>query len=119
MQQPDAITGQLAKELVSQRPLPAIVDFEDQGRQGDLLLSRWVFSDGSELIVEFKLPRKANKFSRLMKARLKNDETALRAYGFPKGCIDAFLEAREKVTAGIVREQFEAEGLKLVKGGKA
>ena len=96
----------------------AIVDFEDMGRQGDLLISRWVFSDGSEMTVEFKLPKKTNKFSRLMKDRLKNDEEALRAYGFAKGCIDAFLSARETVIAGIVKEQFEAEGLKLIKGGK-
>jgi hypothetical protein len=96
----------------------AIVDYEDQGRHGDLLLSRWVFSDGAELVVEFKMPRRVPKFSRLMKARLRQDEEALRAYGFPKGCIDAFLHARETVTAGIVKEQFEAEGLKLVKGGK-
>jgi hypothetical protein len=97
----------------------SIVDYEDQGRQGDLLLSRWKFSDGAELVVEFKIPRRVPKFSRLMKARLRQDETALRTYGFPKGSIEAFLTAREHVTAGIVREQFEAEGLKLIQGGKA
>lgn len=97
----------------------AIVDYEDQGRKGDLLLSRWVFSDGAELLVEFKIPRRVPKFSRLMKARLRQDDAALRAYGFPKGSIEAFLTARENVTAGIIKEQFESEGLKLVKGGKS